>query len=129
MTAALPPTGVRLLVRVGCACAVLAVAAAWLRAHPHDEPEIFEVRGSLAKVDSVNRAVEVDVVDSKGGPPRSLLLFVEAKAKIQGGKARLNLADLQKGQRVICAVERRHPPGRDDLERLIVFEIRLDASS
>jgi hypothetical protein len=72
--------------------ALLAITSISSRAHPHDEPEIFQVKGTLTNVDAVNRAIEVDAIESSGRPPRNVLLFV-------------------------------------DLERLIVFDIRLDAST
>jgi hypothetical protein len=100
------------------------------RAHPHgDEPEFFEARGMLTKVDVANRVIEIDVVDNETKATRNLLLFVDPKVKIRNGNVRVELASLQRGQRVRCMVERRHPEGREDLLRAIVFEIRLDARS
>jgi hypothetical protein len=97
-------------------------------AHPHDEPEILDVKGILTKVDVVNQIVEVDTIDNKTKARRNLLLFVDRKVKIRNSKTRLALGDLQPGQRVTCRVERRHQAGREDRERLTVFEIRLDRS-
>ena len=54
-----------------------------------------------------------------------MLLFVEAKAKLRNGKARISLVELKPGQRVTCEVERNHK--EDGSERLLAFEIRLEA--
>ena len=110
------------------AVAILALSST-PKAHPHDEPEIFDVKGTLTKVDLVNQVVEVDTIDSKTKARRNLLLFVDRKAKISNGKTRMALGELQPGQRVTCAVERKHQEGREDRERLTVFQIRLDARS
>ena len=113
---------------VAAVMAVFALSGAnSLKAHPHDELETFEVKGTLSKVDVMNRAIEVDTVDRATKAPRNLVLFVDKKVKIRNGKARLELAQLQQGQRVTCSVERAHHDGQDD--RLTVFEIRVDPRS
>jgi hypothetical protein len=112
---------------IGSVCAVLAGSSA--PARPHDVHDIFDVRGALTKVDVVNRAIEVDTIDSKTKTVRSQLFFVDRKARIRKGGTRLDLAALQPGQRVTCTIERRHPEGREDLERLTVLQIRLDVRS
>lgn len=99
------------------------------QAHPHDEPEIFEIKGTLTRVDVVNRAIELDTIDPSSRTRRNMLFFVDRKAKIRRGKARLDLAALQPGRRVTCTVERKFQEGRQDRERLTVFEIRLDPAS
>ena len=111
-----------------CVCAVL-VLASTPKAHPHDEPEIFDVKGTLSKVDLANQIVEVDTIDSRTKARRNLLLFVDRKVKIRNGKTRMALGELQPGQRVTCTVERQHQEGREDRERLTVFEIRIDVRS
>ena len=111
---------------IWCLYLVLVLASASLRAHPHDEPEIFEVKGTLTKVDVVNRIVELDTFDSRTKITRNLLFFVDGRIKIRNGKVRVELAQLKPGQRVTCTVERKHQEGREDRERLTVFEIRLD---
>ena len=83
----------------------------------------------MTKVDVANQIVEIDVVDNKTKATRNLLLFVDPKVKIRNGRVRVELESLQRGQRVRCMVERRHPEGREDLARLIVFEIRFDPRS
>ena len=45
--------------------AALLFAATLTVAHPHDEPEIFHLIGTIARVDLVNRVVEIDVVDRR----------------------------------------------------------------
>jgi hypothetical protein len=109
-------------------CAVF-VLASTSRAHPHDEPEIYEVKGTLTKVDLVNQIIEVDTIDTRTKTPRNLLLFVDRKVKIRNGKTHVKFAELHRGQRVLCTVERKHQEGREDRERLTVFEIRLDVRS
>jgi hypothetical protein len=107
-----------------CVCVTVALMSASPRSHPHDELEIFAVRGTLTKVDAVNRAIELDIFDSKTKTTRSMQLFVEAKAKLRNGRARITLAELKPGQRVRCEVERNHK--EDGSERLIAFDIRLE---
>lgn len=110
-----------------CASVLVTLVLASLRAHPHDEPDIFTLKGTLTEVDVVNRAIEVDTVDAKTKIARNLLLFVDAKVKLRNGKARINLEELRPGQRVTCDVERNHK--EDGSERLTAFEIRLEARS
>jgi hypothetical protein len=107
-------------------CTVLVVAFV-IRAHPHDEPEIFDATGVLTKVDAVNQIIEMDTIDRQTKARRNLLLFVDPKVNIRNGKTRLSLADLRHGQRVRCRVVRRHQEGRDHRERLVVFEIHTMA--
>ena len=107
-----------------CVCVTMALMSASPRSHPHDELELFTVTGTLTRVDAVNRAIELDVFDSKTKATRNMLLFVEAKAKLRNGKARITLLELKPGQRVRCEVERNHK--EDGSERLITFEIRLE---
>ena len=119
----------RALPFIWCLCAFLVLASMASKAHPHDEPEILQVKGTLTKVDVVNGIVEVDTVDSRTQTPRNLLFFVDRKMKIRNGKARVELAELLPGQRVTCKIERQHQGFREDRERLTVFEIRLDVRS
>lgn len=44
------------------AVAAILMSGGWvpLLAHPHDEPDIFEVKGTLTKVDFVNGVIEID---------------------------------------------------------------------
>jgi hypothetical protein len=113
------------------AVAAILMSGGWvpLLAHPHDEPDIFEVKGTLTKVDFVNGVIEIDTIDRATKAARNMLLFVDRKVKIRNGKVRVELAGLQRGQRVTCSVERQHQEGREDRERLTVFEIRVDARS
>lgn len=119
----------RALPFIWCLGAVLVLASTPSKAHPHDEPEAFQVKGTLTKVDVVNGIIEVDTVDNRTKTPRNLLFFVDRNMEIRNGKARVQLAELQPGQRVTCTIERRHQEGREDRERLTVFEIRLDVRS
>jgi hypothetical protein len=112
---------------IACVCVTVALMSALPRSHPHDEFEIFIVRGTLTKVDAVNRAIELDIVDPKTKTTRNMLLFVEAKAKLRNGRARMTLAELKPGQRVRCEVERNHK--EDGSERLMAFDIRLETRS
>jgi hypothetical protein len=91
-------------------------------AHPHDEPEILTLEGTLTKVDAVNRAIELDAIDPDSRTRRNMLFLVERKAKILNGKTRVELQALQAGQRVTCVIERQFLEGRED--RVTVFEIR-----
>ena len=102
------------------------VALMWASsaAHPHDEPETFVLKGTLTKVDAVNRAIELDTIDRETKAVRNMLLFVDRNVKLRQGKARMTLGELKPGQRVTCVVERDHREGARD--RLTAFEIRLD---
>jgi hypothetical protein len=105
------------------ACAMLALICASSSAHPHDEPETLILKGTLTKVDAINRAIELDTVDRKTKAVRNMLLFVDAKVKLRQGKTRINLGELRPGQLVTCIVERDHKEGGG--ERLTAFEIRV----
>jgi hypothetical protein len=102
------------------------VALLWASssAHPHDEPETLILKGTLTKVDAVNRAIELDTVNRRTKAVRNMLLFVDAKVKLRQGKARMALGELRPGQRVTCIVERDHNEGGGD--RLVAFEIRVE---
>jgi hypothetical protein len=115
----------RLALLLGAACGAVILAAAVAAAHPHDELDIFDTRGTLTKVDVVNNAIEIDTIDARTKTVRNELFRLDRRTKIRNGRARLRLADLQAGQRVVCVVERFHRDGQKD--RLIVLEIRLDA--
>jgi hypothetical protein len=119
-------TPIRLML---CASALFLIASTSPRAHPHphDEREILEVKGTLARVDLVHRMMEVDIFDRTTRTTRNLALAVDKKVKIRNGKTRVDLAALQPGQQVTCTVEREHQEGRSP--RLTVFEIRLDPRS
>jgi hypothetical protein len=110
-------------------CLVVLGASTPSVSHPHDDPEIFEANGTLTKIDIARQFIEMDVIDNRTKAPRNQLFFVDRKVKIRAGRTRLQLTDLRPGQRVRCTVERQHSDGREDLARLIVFEIRLDARS
>src|SRR5262245_6570095 len=97
--------------------------------HPHDDPEIFDARGTLTKVDLARQFIEVDVVDNKTKVTRNQLFFVDPRVNIRAGKTRLRITDLRAGQRGQVSVMRLHEEGREDVERLVVFEIRLDVPS
>ena len=73
----------------------------------------------------MNRAIELDTTDPATRTRRNMLFFVDQKVKIRSGKARVELAALQPGRRVTCSIERQFQQGREDRERLTVFEIRL----
>jgi hypothetical protein len=110
-----------------CTFATVALLWASSSAHPHDEPETLILKGTLAKIDGVNRAIELDTIDRKTKATRNILLFVDAKVKIRQGKARMTLEQLRPGQRVTCVVERDHKDGGG--ERLVAFEIRVETQS
>jgi len=107
-------------------CAALGLASLAIEAHPHDEPEIFTLKGTLTKADVVNRAIELDTIDPDSRMRRNMLFFVDRKAKVLNGQARIDLQALQVGQRIICIIERQFLEGRQDRERVMVFEISLD---
>jgi hypothetical protein len=116
--------GIRPMRWISCVCFTMALMSASPGSHPHDELELFTVSGTLTRVDAVNRAIALDVFDSKTKATRNMLLFVEAKAKLRNAKARISLLELKPGQRVRCEVERNHK--EDGSERLITFEIRVE---
>jgi hypothetical protein len=58
---------------IWCVSAVLLFASAPPQAHPHDPPEIFTVKGTLAKVDLANRSIEVDTIEPGTNASRHLL--------------------------------------------------------
>jgi hypothetical protein len=64
------------------------------KAHPHDEPEILDVKSILITVDIANQIVEVDTIDNKPNARRNLLLFADRKVNIRDRKTRIALADL-----------------------------------
>jgi hypothetical protein len=109
---------------MGLAWVMVGLLSVSARTHPHDEREIFTLKGTLTKVDAVTRAIEMDTFDSKTKTSRNLLLFVDRKVKLRNGKARMNLEELTPGQRVTCEVERNHKEDRS--EQLTAFEIRLE---
>jgi hypothetical protein len=106
-----------------CASLILVLAAASASGHPHDDPETFVLRGTLTKVDLVNQAIEMDIITPKMKAGQNLLLFLDKKAKIRNGKARMDVAELKASQQVRCTVERMHQDGKAD--RLIAFEVQL----
>ena len=112
---------------IWCACAMVALVSASFSAHPHDEPETLVLKGTLTKIDAVNRAIELDTVDPDTTTPRNMLLFVDAKVKVRQGKTRMTLGELRPGQRVTCVAERDHKDGQG--ERLTAFEIRVETRS
>ena len=92
-------------------------------AHPHEERQIVALRGTLTKIDSVNRAIELDTIDPISKKPRNLLLLLDKKAKLRRGKTRINLSDLKVGQQVDSTVELTHDEAQ--AERFIVMDIQL----
>ena len=91
--------------------------------HPHHERQIVVLRGTLTKVDVVNRAIELDTIDPSTKRPRNLLLFVDKKVKLRRGKSRITLSDLKAGQQVGSTVELTHD--ESEVERFIALEIQL----
>jgi hypothetical protein len=108
---------------IWCVTLLSILAVPPVTGHPHEERQIVVLRGTLTKIDSVNRAVEVDTIDPSTKKARNLLLFLDKKVKLRRGKARITLGDLQVGQRVNSTVEITHdePQG----ERLVALEIQL----
>ena len=106
-------------------CLALLGSATRSVSHPHDEPDLFDADGTLTKVDVARQFIEIDVFDKKTKTTRNLLLFIVPKAKIRNGKTRVGILELRPGQRVRCTIVREHPEDREDLERLVVHEIRL----
>ena len=106
-----------------CAWMLMVFASASVAAHPHHEPEIFVLWGTLTKVDLVNKAIELDTFDPTTRAPRNLLLFLDKKVKLRNGKAKLDVTELKPGQRVICTVERE--PDEGGADRMVAFEIQL----
>lgn len=91
--------------------------------HPHIEREIFDLDGTITKIDAVNRAVELDAIDQHTKQPRNLLLFLDKKVKLLNGKAKVDLSAFKPGQRVNCTVERTHDAA--EVERLVALAIQL----
>jgi hypothetical protein len=110
-------------------CAALSLASLSVYAHPHDEPEIFQVKGTLTGIDALNYAIAIDTIDPTTRARRNILFLVDKKAKIRNAKTRVDLTALRPGQQVICMAERTFQEGRQDRERVIVFEIRADSVS
>ena len=109
---------------IWCACVMVALAPALAGTHPHDEPEIYTLKGTVTKVDVANRAFELDTLDPETKAPRNLLLFVDARARLRNGKAPLNLVDLRPGHRLRATVERQHDEtGR---ERWRAFQVSVE---
>jgi len=104
---------------------MLLLTAARSGGHPHG-PDTFDVTGTLTRIDVANRILEIDTVPGSGSTSRHLLLFVQSKVTIRDGDKDTTLLRLRKGQRVTCTVRRQQQPGREDRERLTVFEIRVD---
>ncbi len=73
--------------------------------HPHVEREILLFTGTITKVDTVERTIEIDTVDPRTKRPQNVLLFLDKKVKIRKGKARLAVTDLRMGDRVTCTAE------------------------
>jgi hypothetical protein len=109
---------------IWCACTLLVLASASAKGHPHDDPEIVVLRGTLTKVDVLNRTIELDTLDPRTKAARNVLLFLDKKAKLRSGRARLAIDALKPGQRVSCTVEIKHDEGQ--AERMIAFEIQLN---
>ena len=91
--------------------------------HPHAERQIVVLRGTLTKVDSVNRAIEMDTIDPETKRPRNVLLFLDQKVKLRRGKARLHLGELKVGQQVNATVELTHDEAQ--AERFVALGIQL----
>ena len=81
------------------------------------------LRGTVTKVDSVNRAIELDTIDPGTKRPRNLLLLLDKKVKLRHGKTRISLGDLKVGQLVDSTVELTHDEA--DTERFVALEIQL----
>ena len=107
------------------ACVILLSVLVALPAigHPHHERQIIVLRGTVTKVDSVNRAIELDTIDPGSKRPRNLLLFLDKKVKLRRGKTRMGLSDLKVGQQVDSTVELTHDEA--DTERFVALEIQL----
>lgn len=108
----------------GLVALLLILIAGPVAAHPDDDPEIVTFKGTLTRVDAANRALELDTVDPRTKSARNVLVFVEGKAKLRDGKARVELSALQPGQRIIVVAEARHT--ETGAERLIAFDVRLE---
>lgn len=107
-----------------CAAVILTLVSQSALAHPDDEHEVFVLKGTLTKVDAVNHAIELDTIDPRTKTPRNFLVFVDRKAKLRHGAAKVTPADLQAGQRVTLTVENQHTTAGAD--RLVAFEIRIE---
>ena len=103
---------------ISCLLAVLVLASTASKAHPHDEQDIFEVKGILTRVDLGEPDRRGGYVRQQNQNDSKVLFFVDRKIKIRNGRTRMDLAQLEGGQRVICTVERQHQEGREDCERL-----------
>jgi hypothetical protein len=105
-----------------CVFLLSVLASPTMAGHPHAERQIVRLRGTLTKVDVVNRAVELDTVDPGTKRPRNVLLFLDKKVKLRRGKARVEIGDLRPGQTVTSLVEIRHDA--EEAERFFALEIQ-----
>lgn len=111
-----------------CACLLVVLVSASAQGHPHDdEPEILVLRGTITKVDVLNRTIELDTIDPTTKTTRTVLLFLDKKVKLRSGRARLDINALKPGQRATCTAEVSRDEGQ--VGRLIAFEIQLNARS
>jgi hypothetical protein len=104
---------------------VIAIGAlvAPVHGHPDHERLIVQLRGTLTKIDAVNRVIEMDSVDPRTRRARNLLIFLDKKVKLRRGKAKITVSDLKVGQQVDSTVEVTHDEA--DAERFVALEIQL----
>jgi hypothetical protein len=113
-----------MVARLWVVVVLLVVASVTAAAHPDDENQVVTFKGTLTRVDVANRALELDTVDPRTKNIRNVLVFVEGKAKLRDGKARIELSALQPGHRIVVIAEVRHTDA--GAERLIAFDLRID---
>lgn len=113
--------------RVACFCLVIAMVVGAGSLHPHVERDIFDLNGTITRIDALNRTLEVDTVDPGTKQTRNVLLFLDGKVKLRSGKMKVDLSAFRPGQRVNCTVERTHDDA--DVERLVARTVRLPAET
>jgi hypothetical protein len=106
---------------------VIAMVAGAGNLHPHVERDIFDLDGTITKIDDVNRAIELDTIDARTKQTRNLLLFLDRKVKLRSGKTKVSLSAFKPGRRVNCTVERTHDEA--EIERLVALAIHLPAAA
>lgn len=102
---------------------VMVLSTSSISGHPHNEPETFFLRGTLTKVDVVNRTIEVDTIDARTRAIRNVLVFVDKKVNLRTGKVRLDIEALKAGLRVTCTGDRLSNESHG--ERMVAFEIQV----
>lgn len=117
---------VRIALRVGdyapLFCVLLLLLPGTAAAHPHGPDSAVFFSGTVRQVDVKSATLVVDGVDPRTFTRRDVLVFVDSRATIRAGKARLVLADIQVGQRVTLVGEREE----DDAGKIVITDVRVN---